>query len=254
MNWRPAANTVSPLVATRRKSRVAQHRAALPALALVLAGIEPRGRRRVPDRPAHIEARNPALHLAAGSVTVFVTFTLFFFSTTVVSTSLVLTMSLRGSQPLPVNTMTPWLVPAKTSPPGACCRVKISRPSRPHAALVPGGAAIFGDKDATVSLIVKHARIDRIRVSAIDQQRFYLALRKSVVRRDKAGASIDAQQNPAAVGRQQHMLVVRRIHVDIIDDHVGPGKPLPGRARVGCLVQAFGRSSDRPWPRSPDLA
>ena len=111
----------------------------------------------------------------------------------------------------PVRRCRDWFPPGSV-PSGACAMAKTSQPVQTLADVVPACAAIAGDEDAAVNLVVDHASIEPRRIASVHKQRLHLAPGKALVGRNKRGRRVAAQKHPAAIGGQSTCFVSCGIH------------------------------------------
>ena len=93
-------------------------------------------------------------------------------------------------------------------------------------------------------ILVVHLNADIHRRSVLDASAARHAVMSRAEKPTLDGRKLSppsARQHTPAVGRQQHVLRVRRIHVNIVHDHIRPSRLDPILSRIERAIQILGR-------------
>ncbi len=107
--------------------------------------------------------------------------------------------------------------------------------------LTPLYPAVEALENASCRLVIHHSDVHRARVLNISRVRRYLTRGKTIVRRLKRRPAVLAAVYAAAIGRNQNMIRVPWIDIDIVHNDVIRRQTVPLCSRVGRLVQTFSR-------------
>jgi hypothetical protein len=118
----------------------------------------------------------------------------------------------------------------QTVPSGACARARHRAQVQPFADLLPGNAAIGGNKNAAIALVVDDARKIRAGFRGPPAAPRPCAP-KSPHSRLQSSPTHPCSQHPAAIGRQQHMIRIAGIDKHVVHNHIRPGHALENSCR-----------------------